>query len=241
MKTKRETVAVAILLSLPLLLVGIWKYARSPTHQLLGELVSRVQTDKKVVALTFDDGPSSEYTEEILKILQENNVRATFFLVGNAIQSNPAAARGIVNAGHEIGNHSFTHSRMLLKSLDFVKREVEETTDLIRRTGYSGKITFRPPYGKKLLTLPYFLSSRDITSVTWDVAPDSVLPADASPEDLARNAIANTRPGSIILMHVMFKSRRNSMAAVPQIISALKAKGYRFVTVSQLLALADRR
>jgi len=233
--------AVLALLSLPLLLVGTWKYARSPSHQLFGALVNRVDTDSKVVALTFDDGPSEEYTAEILKILRDNDVKATFFLVGKAIQSNPAAAQSIVEAGHQIGNHSFTHSRMLLKSPDFVKQEIEATTGLIRSAGYRGAITFRPPYGKKLFTLPYYLASRDITSVTWDVAPDSVLPLNASPEDIARNAVANIRPGSIILMHVMFESRRNSMAAVPEIILALKQKGYRFVTVSQLLALADRR
>ena len=105
---------------------------------------------------------------------------------------------------------------------------------LIRSVGYSGDITFRPPYGKKLFVLPYYMEKNEIASITWDVAPDSVLPMEASPEDLTNYTLNNTRPGSIILMHVMFKSRANSMAAVPEIIKGLKSQGYRFVTVTEL-------
>lgn len=224
------------LLSLPLLMYGLWKYSKSESSQIFGEIINRVEASDKVVALTFDDGPSSEYTEEILEILEDAGVKATFFLVGKDIQSNPVEAQNIIAAGHELGNHSFTHSRMLFKSLDFVKEEIEKTDRLIRKAGYTGEIHFRPPYGKKLFTLPYYLNSRNITSVTWDVAPDSALPLDSSPEAFAQYAISNTRPGSIILMHVMFESRRRSMAAIPAIISGLKGEGYEFVTVSQLLS-----
>lgn len=231
---------VFILLTFPLLLYGTWRYTKSESSQLFGEIVNRVETSRKVVALTFDDGPTSEYTKEILRILDKNGVKATFFLVGKDIQSNPAEAQSIVAAGHEVGNHSFTHGRMLLKGLDFVEAEIEETNKLIRKAGYAGEIYFRPPYGKKLFTLPYYLESRNITSVTWDVAPDSVLPLDSSPGEIAQYAISNARPGSIILMHVMFKSRRNSMAAIPEMISGLKEDGYEFVTVSQLLSETGR-
>ena len=227
---------VLILLGLPILLFGLWKYSKSESSQLFGEIINRADIGKKVVALTFDDGPSAAYTQEILDVLEDNGIKATFFLVGKEIQSNPLEAQRIVAAGHEVGNHSFTHSRMLFKSLDFVKDEIDNTSQLIRKAGYAGEIYFRPPYGKKLFTLPYYLDSKNITSITWDVAPDSVLPLNASPDALAQYAVANTRPGSIILMHVMFKSRRNSMAAVPKIISGLKEKGYQFVTVEQLIS-----
>lgn len=230
---------VFILLALPILLFGLWKYSKSESSQLFGEIVNRVDTGKKVVALTFDDGPSAAYTQEILDVLEDNGIKATFFLVGKEIQSNPIEALRIMAAGHEVGNHSFTHSRMLFKSLDFVKEEIDETSQLIRKAGYSGEIYFRPPYGKKLFTLPYYLDSKNITSITWDVAPDSILPLEASPDALAQYAVSNTKPGSIILMHVMFKSRRNSMAAVPKIIAGLKGRGFEFVTVSQLLSEAD--
>ncbi|WP_323846840.1 polysaccharide deacetylase family protein [Microbulbifer magnicolonia] len=231
---------VFALLCLPILLFGTWKYSKSESSQLFGKIVNRVETTKKVVALTFDDGPTSEYTKEILNILESSGVKATFFLVGTDIQSNPVEAQSIVAAGHELGNHSFTHARMLLKGFDFVKTEIDETNKLIRKAGYTGKIHFRPPYGKKLFVLPYYLDSQNITSVTWDVAPDSVLPLESSPEKLAQYAISNAKPGSVILMHVMFKSRRNSMAAVPKIISGLKEKGYEFVTVSRLLSDTNR-
>lgn len=227
------------LLALPLLLYGTWKYSKSESSQLFGEIVNRVETSRKVVALTLDDGPTSGHTEEILQILRDNDVTATFFLVGQDIQSNQREAQLIAAEGHEIGNHSFTHQRMLFKGLEFVKAEIEDTNRLIRETGYTGEIHFRPPYGKKLFTLPYYLDSQEITSITWDIAPDSALPLDSSPEELTQYVVDNANPGSIILMHVMFDSRKNSMAAIPKIISGLRAQGYEFVTVSQLLSEAS--
>ena len=217
------------------LIVILFKVSKSETFQFFGELVNRAETTEKIVALTFDDGPSKGKTEQVLSILDENDVKATFYLVGESISRNIELARLIVEQGHEVGNHSFSHQVMVLKSHDFIEQEIDKTNGLIRNAGYSGDITFRPPYGKKLFVLPYYAEKNEIASITWDVAPDSVLPMEASPEDLTNYTLKNTRPGSIILMHVMFKSRANSMAAVPEIIKGLKSQGYRFVTVIELL------
>lgn len=208
------------------------------SFQFFGELVSHVDSDEQIVALTFDDGPTPGYTEEILNILADHDVKATFYLVGKAIAENMKQAKLIVEQGHEVGNHSFSHSRMVLKSPAFVAEEVEKTNALISQAGFDGDVSFRPPYGRKLFTLPSHLAKQGITTVTWDVEPDSVLALDASAQELTDHALQHTRPGSIILMHVMFKSRQNSMAAVPGIIAGLKEKGYRFVTVSELLSHA---
>ncbi|GMG87318.1 polysaccharide deacetylase family protein [Biformimicrobium ophioploci] len=188
-----------------------------------------------MVALTFDDGPTQGKTQQILEILASHDVKSTFYLVGSAMERNPVLAELIWQAGHEIGNHSYTHSRMLFKPYDFVSDEIEKTTAIIRQSGYERNITFRPPYGKKLFVLPYYLSEAGMTSVMWDLAPDSDLPLNAEPEAIADYAIEHIQPGSIILMHVMFDARKNSMEAVPQIIEGLKEKGYRFVTVSELI------
>jgi peptidoglycan/xylan/chitin deacetylase (PgdA/CDA1 family) len=191
------------------------------------------------VALTFDDGPTPGKTDAILTTLAEHDVNATFFLVGEAMRQHPNETRRIVAAGHEVGNHSYSHSRMLMKSLEFVADEIETTSELIRQAGFEGEIRFRPPYGKRLLVLPWYLYRDGITTVTWDSAPESDLGLDASAEEITERVVNTVRPGSIVLMHVMFDSRAESMKAVPQVIEGLRAQGYRFVTISELMTLRD--
>ena len=227
---------IALLVALLLLSAFVtFKYSKSTTHQLFGEIVDRVETTDKVVALTFDDGPTRAFTQRILEILEDEEITATFFLVGSALEKNPEEARLIAQAGHEIGNHSFSHQRMVFKSPSFIANELERTDQLIRQSGYTGPIHFRPPYGKKLFNLPRYLDSRGIVSFTWDVAPESY-GADMNEADpVVDRVLEQVQPGSIVLMHVMFKSRESSMAATPRIIRGLKERGYRFVTVSEML------
>lgn len=219
--------------------IALFMVSRDAGWQLMGMHVDRVETNQKVVALTFDDGPTPVYTQEIVDILEQHQVKATFYLVGKDIQRFPDQTRLIIDAGHELGNHSYTHQRMVFKSLSFVEQEVESTDDLLRSAGQTGEISFRPPYGKKLFVLPYYLSKTKRTSVTWDVAPEAVLGMDVSRVDLTRYALEQTRPGSIILLHVMYASRKNSMDSVSDVITGLKSQGYSFVTVSELLALRE--
>lgn len=230
---------LVILTLLGVLAVSAWHAGKSPRIQLFGDLVYRVDTTERVVALTFDDGPTRGKTDTILTILAEHGVPATFFLVGEAIRRNPEEARRIVAAGHEVGNHSYSHERMLLKSPEYVAREVERTNQLIRDTGYQGDIRFRPPYGKRLLVLPWYLHRHDITTVTWDSAPESELGRGAGATQIASRVEESVQPGSIVLLHVMFDVRAESMKAVPLIIERLREKGYRFVTVSELMQLGE--
>jgi peptidoglycan/xylan/chitin deacetylase (PgdA/CDA1 family) len=227
---------VLLLLVLFLVVALGWNLSKSTNFQLFGELVDRVHTDEKVFALTFDDGPT-EFSHAVLSQLAEHDVKATFYLVGQAIVQSPELAELIVSQNHELGNHSYTHTRMVLKTLDFVRQEVLATNTLIRQSGFNSEITFRPPYGKKLFSLTYFLNREQITTITWYVAPDSELPFEADAEEITQFLLEKVQPGSIILLHVMFESRKNSMLAVPDIIQGLKEKGYRFVTVSELLSL----
>jgi chitin deacetylase len=171
----------------------------------------------------------------ILRILKENDVKASFFLVGEAVRAHPEETEMIIQAGHEVGNHSYTHQRMVLKSSAFVSSELIKTEDALRKAGAEGPIHFRPPYGRKLAVLPYYLWKNDILSVTWDVEPESYDQSGASSAKIVQNVVNTVEPGSIVLLHVMFKSRETSMNAVGDIIRSLKAKGYRFVTVSELL------
>jgi len=124
---------------------------------------------------------------------------------------------------------------MVLKSPSFIKEEIEKTDQLIRMTGYSGEINFRPPNGKKLVILPYYLSQHNRKTITWDIEPDSFPEIANNSDQMVRYVVANTRPGSIILLHVMYSSRQESVNAIKGIVTGLKAQGYNFKTVSELL------
>lgn len=216
-----------------LCLIVLYLYIKSPKFQTTGELYYRIPAKEKVVFLTFDDGPQPENTDRILLILEQENVKATFFLTGREISENMVSAVKIAQSGHCIGNHSFSHKRMVFRSPSFIKEEIERTNRLIRQTGYEGPIYFRPPYGKKLILLPYFLKTHNITTLTWDVAPDSH--NGNKSEDFIRDTGKNVKPGSIILMHVMYKGREESLNAIKGIIHELKKAGYRFETPDKYL------
>lgn len=231
---RRRMVALALLAGIVVLGVGLRALNDATAYQLFGRIVARVETDQPVVALTFDDGPAPERTAEILATLARQEVPATFFVVGEAVAANPAAARAIVAGGHQLANHSWSHQRLIVRSPGFVGAEIDRATAAIRAAGEDGEILFRPPYGDKLLVLPWELHRRGMTTVTWDVAPGA--DPDAGAEAIVREAVAGVRPGSIVVLHPWYASGSPSRAAIEPLIAALKARGYRFVTVSALLA-----
>lgn len=234
-RAKTKVIAlVAVVLNI-VAIVLLWQISRSRTFQFFGELIPRVNTSQKVVALTFDDGPTVNGTDQILAILAEENIKATFFVTGAELESNLDQGKKIVAAGHELGNHSYSHVRMMLVTPSFVKQEIENTDKLIRDAGYTGEILFRPPYAKKLLALPYYLSKTGRKTITWDVEPESYPEIDAEADKIVEHVLSKTRPGSIIILHVMYPNRRESVKAVKKIIEGLKAQGYSFKTVSELL------
>lgn len=232
---------IVSLIVLTLLVAGGWLGSRSRTWQAFGTIVSRVEAREKLVALTFDDGPVPGATEEILAHLRKAGVRATFFLTGAEMSAHPELARTIAEAGHEIGNHSWSHRRMLLRSPSDLEKEIADTDAAIRAAGYEGPVHLRAPYGKKGLVLPWLLARDRRTMVTWDVEPDSYADVASSPERIVAHVRERVRPGSIVLLHVMYASRRTSMDAVPALLRTLQADGYRFVTVDELLGSPRRR
>jgi peptidoglycan/xylan/chitin deacetylase (PgdA/CDA1 family) len=218
------------------LLLAVWKLSSSVQFQLFGELVHKVDTEQKLVALTFDDGPTPHYTTDILQLLELYQVKATFFVTGSETQRYMTQAKQIVAAGHQLGNHSWSHQRMLFMSLDEINREIEGTDQQIRAAGYQGEILFRPPYGKKLLLLPWYLAENNRVSIMWDIAPETFDEDSEDPQTMAAQVLEQVRPGSIVLLHLMYKNRDASRAALPLIIKGLKQKGYTMVRLSDLLA-----
>ena len=228
-------IAALSLVVVPIVLWSAWKLSNARTVQLFGGIVPRVETSEPVVALTFDDGPTARFTDEILAILRDEGVKATFFVVGEALERNPTECQKIVREGHELGNHSYSHQRMILKPYSFIRQEIERTDELIRTCGYGGEVHFRSPNGKKLILLPYYLSRMGRKNIFWDVSPEGDRDV-AAADKIVETVLEKTRPGSIILLHVMYRSRAESREALPGIIHGLRQQGYRFVTVSELLA-----
>lgn len=230
---RRWAAGIGLVLAVTMVLaVGGYFLMNSRSFQLAGRLVDRTDMSDKVVALTLDDGPTA-VAPDVLRILADADVAATFYLNGRDLAARPDLGRAIAAAGHEIGNHTYSHRRMVFVTPRTVAAEVERTDEEIRRTGYRGPITFRPPYGKKLWTLPKYLSEHGRTTVTWDVEPDSA--RDANADQIVAETVDAVRPGSIILLHVMHEGRAASRAAIPRIVDELRADGYRFVTVSDLI------
>jgi chitin deacetylase len=206
----------------------------STSYQLFGEIVNKVDTNEKVVALTFDDGPTDK-TDDILEILDKNEIKATFFLTGSEIEENFVEAKEIVKAGHEVGNHTYSHQRMVFKSPSFVKEEIEKTDKLIKEVGYQGEILFRPPYGKKFIFLPKYLSEHNRPSIVWNIDPETDEDIGADSEKIVDHVRSKVENGSIILLHVMYESRKESLESVEGIIKELHEQGYEFKTVTELL------
>lgn len=220
--------------------VAGWQGAKSRTYQAFGELTSRVHTEHRLIALTFDDGPAPGAVAGLIPVLERYGVKATFFVTGSEVERYPEAAAALVAAGHELGNHSYSHPRMVFMGQARIASEIERTDELIRGSGQLGEIHFRPPYGVKGLSLPYFLDKTGRRTIMWSLEPDSGSQV-GSNSAIARHVLVDSQPGDIILLHVMYKSRHASLEAVPAIIEGLQARGFRFVTVSELLAAESSR
>jgi peptidoglycan/xylan/chitin deacetylase (PgdA/CDA1 family) len=225
-------IPLAILATLGLLFYATLAVMNLRNFQFFGELIDHVETDQKVIALTFDDSPGPA-SDQVLQILKEQGIKATFFSIGQNIEKYPEQFQNILNADMEIGNHSYSHQRNVFKPYDFYRQEINNTNQLIRQAGYSKPIHFRPPYGKKLFGLPWYLAEQKIKTIMWDV---EIPETSFTTEQITDYIVKNTKPGSIILMHPFCESEcQNERAALPEIISELKAQGYMFLTVSELL------
>lgn len=211
----------------------LWfKSYRAP--QIFGVVINRINTNDKVVALTYDDGPNPPFTDQLLKVLSDNNTKATFFLLGENLVKNPEYIQKITSQGHDIGNHTWSHKQLIFKSPTFIKNEIEKTDSLIRSQGYLKDIHFRAPYGRKLFILPWILSSQGRKHILFDVAPDDW--ENPGIYIVIKRVISSVKPGSIILLHDGGGDRSQTVEATKSIIDILKKDGYSFLTISEMLS-----
>jgi peptidoglycan-N-acetylglucosamine deacetylase len=187
------------------------------------------------VALTFDDGPSPLFTEMVLDILEQNHVPATFFLVGSKVAANPELAQLISDSGHEIGNHTYYHTRLNLVSNEALINDLKMTSDIIfEKTGQVAML-FRPPGGELPHDKINLIQDNGFDIIQWSVNADDFYHATygmRSPARIAAHVIANTNGADIILMH---DDSAQTVVALPKIIKALKGRGFNFVTVSKII------
>jgi peptidoglycan/xylan/chitin deacetylase (PgdA/CDA1 family) len=180
------------------------------------------------IALTFDDGPDADITPIILKTLANEEIKATFFVQGNQVQKAPALVRQAAAEGHEIENHTYAHPDLVkLRSPILIRKQIDDTQAALQSNGIQSKF-LRPPYGsldehvKHVANMPLIL---------WNVDAQEWRPG-ATPQAISDDIIAQTRSGSIILLH---DTRRISAEALPLVIRGLKDRGFRFTTVDELL------
>jgi peptidoglycan/xylan/chitin deacetylase (PgdA/CDA1 family) len=183
----------------------------------------------KCVAITFDDGPGSQ-TPQLLKMLRRQHARATWFVLGQMVAANPGRLRQIAAAGHEIGNHSWSHPQLTSLSDGEIRSQIDRTDAVIRRTlGYAPTLV-RPPYGAVNSRVGADLRSGGHPVVLWDVDPLDW--RDRNSSTVAARVLGNVHPGSIVLMHDIHPT---TVGAVPRILAELDRRGYTFVTVSELI------
>lgn len=194
--------------------------------------IKELDTEKKYVALTFDDGPNDTSTIELLEKLKKENVKATFFVLGQMVDRNPEVAKQIVREGHEIGSHSYTHPDLTQLNSSEIKEEVLKTDKAVfHATGVLPK-NFRPPYGAingsvaQKIGLP--IIQWNVDSEDWKVI---------NKELIVDKVVQSVEHGSIILLHDIHETSVNS---IPEIVNQLKKNGYEFVTVSELLSYSQK-
>lgn len=184
-----------------------------------------IDTNSKVIALTFDDGPSS-YTKDIITTLKENDAVATFFILGNKVELYQDVLKSSLEFGNELGNHTFNHKWLTKLSDEEIKKQIEDTQNIIKGTLGITPTLFRPSYGSINKRVR---SDIDLDIVLWNI--DTMDWKYKSVDKIVDRAVRNASDGSIILMHETYARTKD---ALPKIISILKDKGFSFVTISEL-------
>jgi peptidoglycan/xylan/chitin deacetylase (PgdA/CDA1 family) len=189
--------------------------------------------DRMEIALTFDDGPHPRLTPVILDILAEYGIKATFFMVGENVGYYPDAARAVAEAGHEIGNHTFSHRKFGRMGEEELLREIANCEAAVSGFSDAPLRLIRPPEGQMSDAMRRVIGSLDYRVILWDV--DTRDWAHTSPEDITRHILDTVEAGDIILMHDFIGYDSPTPAALRLVIPALLERGYRFVTVGELI------
>lgn len=194
-----------------------------------------VTTEKKQIALTFDDGPHPALTPRILEILAKYNVPATFFMVGQNVLDYPNAARAVIEAGHEVGNHTFTHPHIANLNEKAIFEEIGKCEDALEELCEYRPHLLRTPQGALTQSLERCLLDDDYILVLWSL--DTRDWENKSTASIVKTVLEGVQSGDIILMHDFIGHNSKTPEALEKIIPILLSRGYEFVTVSALLGV----
>ena len=194
----------------------------SLTKYLFPSLVWKKNTDQKKIWITFDDGPNEEVTPYLINVLEKFDIKATFFIIGNQAKKYPELVKLIINNGHKIGNHSFSHLNGFSTNNNKYLEDVEQAKK------YIDSDIFRPPFGK---ITPFQIKNlkKDFKIIMWDIMSWD-FKENIYPNKIYKNVIDNVENGSIILFHNNLKSYNNLKNSLEIILEKLKDKGYQFST-----------
>ena len=193
-----------------------------------------VQSEEKVVALTFDAAWGNEDTQQLIDILGQYNVPATFFLVGDWVDNYPESVKALSDAGHSVQNHSNTHPYLTQCSADTIMSELNACNDKIEAITGVRPTLIRPPYGDYNDTVVNTIRSMGMEPIQWDV--DSLDWKELSAPEITQRVLSGVQPGSIVLFH---NAALHTPEALPDIIDSLMQEGYTFVTVNDLILTGD--
>ncbi|MEW4353577.1 polysaccharide deacetylase family protein [Streptococcus pneumoniae] len=200
------------------------------TNYLQGEELAAYQAyqekkERKLVALTFDDGPSPATTPKALDILAKYNAKATFYMLGKNVAGNEDLIKRVKAAGHEIGNHSWDHPQLPTLPLEMAVQQITDTQAVLKEVLGEAPRTMRPPYGAISQDIQ---NASDVSFMMWDI---DTLDWKSHNTEAIMNEVHKTQPGSVILMHDIHQT---TIDALPSVLEYLKQNGYTFVTVSEL-------
>jgi peptidoglycan/xylan/chitin deacetylase (PgdA/CDA1 family) len=199
----------------------------------VGITFNSVHVDGPYIAMTFDDGPSATLTPKLLDLLAAHHIKATFFVIGENVAEHPEIVARAAREGHEIGNHSWSHPNFGKMSDEGVRSQLQRTDDAIKSASGSRPTLMRPPYGSITARQKHWIHNDfGYRVILWDVDPlDWKRPGPA----VVRNRILKeTRPGSIVLSHDIHPG---TIEAMPSTLDELESKGFKFVTVSELIRM----
>ena len=203
------------------------------------KIIFGFKTRERNVCLTFDDGPHPVYTPQLLDILADSGVRATFFITGNKIKKYKNIVKRMISEGHEVANHGYSHRNLLFKNTQFIKNEIEKTDDLLRKCGAEGEIVFRPPFGRISLKAFCFLGKINKKIIMWNI-PTKDFKA-KSTDSILKKIYAKLRRGGIIVLHDAGKNidsdvdRIHTVNAVKHVVVEILKRNYSFATISEML------
>lgn len=199
------------------------------------ESYTRVRTSRKVLAITFDDGPHPENTPRLLDMLKERKIKATFFVVGNMVKYNPQLLKRMVDEGHEIGNHTVTHGTLSRMSDESLLAELKKAHEQIVEASGVEPLTMRPPGGAiKKDQKALVLEELGYPTILWSVDPEDW--KRPGPAVVTSRLVNGASPGGILLVHDLHKP---TVDAMPDTLDQLLAMGYEFATISELIALDE--